>query len=50
MERLFIQVQDLFSVDIYENFCSESILVTEAGAGLGKSLAYLVASIKYKRI
>ena len=41
--------QDLFSVDIYENFCSESILVTEAGAGLGKSLAYLVASIKYAK-
>ena len=43
------EVQDLFSVDIYENFCSESILVTEAGAGLGKSLAYLVASIKYAK-
>ena len=36
-------------LDIYENFCSESILLTEAGAGLGKSLAYLVASIKYAK-
>ena len=43
------EVQDLFSLDIYENFCSESILLTEAGAGLGKSLAYLVASIKYAK-
>ena len=43
------EVQDSFSNDIYDNFCSESILVAEAGAGLGKSLAYLVASIKYAK-
>lgn len=41
------EVQDLFSNDVYNNFLSESKLVSEAGAGLGKSLGYLIASVKY---
>ena len=33
--------------DIYNNFSETSSFVAEAGAGLGKSLAYLIAGLKY---
>ena len=42
-------VQLRFSEDIYSNFNSKSILVAEAGAGLGKSLGYLIAGLKYAK-
>ena len=42
-------IQLEFSSDIYSNFNSNSILISEAGAGLGKSLAYLIAGLKYSK-
>ena len=38
-----------FCKDIYGNFKNNSILVSEAGAGLGKSYAYLFASLLYSK-
>ena len=35
------------SSDIYSNFKNQEILIAEAGAGLGKSLSYLVAGLIY---
>ena len=42
-------VQEQFSNDIYSNFKSQSIMVAEAGAGLGKSLSYLISGLKYAK-
>jgi len=42
-------VQEKFSHDIYSNFKSKSVLISEAGAGLGKSLSYLISGLKYAR-
>ena len=42
-------IQAIFCNDIYSNFQSNSIMVAEAGAGLGKSLAYLIAGLKYAK-
>ena len=38
-----------FCKDIYDNFKNNSILVAEAGSGLGKSYAYLFASLLYSK-
>tara|TARA_Y100001970_G_scaffold50742_1_gene64227 strand:+ start:40167 stop:42941 length:2775 start_codon:yes stop_codon:yes gene_type:complete len=38
-----------FCEDIYNNFKNKSILVAEAGAGLGKSYAYLFGSLLYSK-
>ena len=43
------QAQMQLSENVYSNFQSASILISEAGAGLGKSLAYLVAGLKYAK-
>ena len=42
-------VQEKFSNDIYSNFKSKSIFIAEAGAGLGKSLSYLISGLKYAK-
>ena len=42
-------IQEIFCSDIYLNFQSNSIMVAEAGAGLGKSLAYLISGLKYAK-
>ncbi len=41
--------QENFANDIYENFTSKSVLLAEAGAGLGKSLSYLISGLKYAK-
>ena len=43
------QEQINFCKDIYDNLQNDSILVAEAGAGLGKSYAYLFASLLYAK-
>ena len=42
-------IQSKLSSDIYSNFSNTSILIAEAGAGLGKSLSYLIAGLKYAK-
>ena len=42
-------IQSKLSSDVYSNFSDKSILIAEAGAGLGKSLSYLVAGLKYAK-
>ena len=42
-------VQEIFSNDIYANFKSQSVMIAEAGAGLGKSLSYLISGLKYAK-
>ena len=37
------------SNDIYSNFEKQEILIAEAGAGLGKSLSYLIAGLSYSK-
>ena len=43
------QEQIKFCKDSYSNFETNSVLVAEAGAGLGKSYAYLFGSLLYSR-
>ena len=38
-----------FCKDIHNNFLNNSILIAEAGAGLGKSYAYLLAALLYSQ-
>ena len=42
-------IQEKFSNDIYSNFKSKSVFIAEAGAGLGKSLSYLISGLKYAK-
>jgi len=37
------------SNDIYSNFKNQEILIAEAGAGLGKSLSYLISGLNYSK-
>jgi len=37
------------SNDIYSNFKNQEILIAEAGAGLGKSLSYLISGLSYSK-
>ena len=42
-------IQVKLSSDIHSNFSDNSILIAEAEAGLGKSLSYLIAGLKYAK-
>ena len=42
-------IQEEFAHDIYNNYKNKATLLAEAGAGLGKSLSYLVSGLKYAK-
>ena len=42
-------VQEMLANDLYDNFNSQSVMIAEAGAGLGKSLSYLISGLKYAK-